>query len=77
MIMFRLVYFDPAQGYGAIDSNRYNQIMDTDNHLKQEGKEVICIVDYDQKMIDHKSADYRQHRDNIDNYIFDYEFLNS
>lgn len=75
--MFRLVYFDPAQGYGTFDSTRYNQIMDTDNHLKQAGKKVICIVDYDLKMIDHKSPDYPAHRDNIDNYIFDYEFLNS
>lgn len=75
--MFRLVYFDPIQGYGTFDSSRYNQIQDTDNHLKQEGKKVICIVNYDLQLIEHKSPDYCEHRDNIDNFIFDYEFLNS
>jgi hypothetical protein len=75
--MFRLVYFDPVQGYGSFDSSRYNQILDTDNHLKQEGKKVICIVDYDLKLIENKSPDYCEHRDNIDDIIFDYEFLNS
>jgi len=75
--MYRLVYFDPASGYGSSDSNSYSQILDTDRHLKEEGKDVVCIVDYEAKEITHKSRDYPEHRDKVDNFIFDYEFLNT
>lgn len=75
--MFRLVYFDSMSGYGSFDSSQYHQILDTDKHLQKEGKKVICIVDYDSKSIKHKCRDYGLHRDHIDNFIFDYEFLNS
>jgi len=75
--MYRLVYFDPERGYGARDSNTYSQILDTDRHLKNEGKDVVCIVDYAAKEITHKSRDYPAHRDKVDGFIFDYEFLNT
>lgn len=75
--MYKLVYYDPLVGYGTFDSNVYSQIIDTDQQLKKSGKEVVCIVDYDAQEIMHKSRNYNLHRDNIDNYIFDYEFLNS
>jgi hypothetical protein len=75
--MFRLVYFDPLAGYGTYDSNRYSQIVDTDRDLKAEGKDVVCVVDYEEQSIIHKSNNYMSHRDKVDNFIFDYEFLNS
>jgi len=75
--MYRLVYFDPESGYGSQDSNTYSQILDTDRHLKDEGKDVVCIVDYEAQEITHKSSDYPEHRDKVDSFIFDYEFLNT
>jgi hypothetical protein len=75
--MYKLVYYDPLAGYGTFDSNIYSQIIDTDRRLKHEGKDVVCIVDYDAQEITHKSTNYNAHRDNVDNFIFDYEFLNT
>jgi hypothetical protein len=74
--MFRLVFFDPLVGYGTYDSNRYSQIVDTDRNLKSEGKDVVCVVDYEEQAIIHKSHNYARHRDKVDDFIFDYEFLN-
>jgi hypothetical protein len=75
--MYKLVYYDPRMGYGTIDSDIYDQIIDTDRHLREEGKEIVCIVDYNEKLITHKSRDYNVHRDKVDTFIFDYEFLNT
>jgi hypothetical protein len=75
--MYKLVYYDPLAGYGTFDSNQYSKIMETDRHLKDEGKDVVCIVDYDEKLITNKSGNYNAHRDKVDPLIFDYEFLNS
>jgi hypothetical protein len=75
--MYKLVYYDPLAGYGTFDSNIYSQIIDTDRHLKNEGKDVVCIVDYAEQAITHKSINYTTHRDKVDSFIFDYEFLNT
>ncbi|MDB5020399.1 MAG: hypothetical protein JWQ28_1526 [Pedobacter sp.] len=75
--MYKLVYYDPLAGYGTFDSNIYSQILDRDKHLKEEGKDVICIVDYKEQAITHKGRNYNAHRDNVDAFIFDYEFLNT
>jgi hypothetical protein len=75
--MYKIVYYDPQGGYGAFDSNIYSQIIDADRHFKDQGKDVVCIVDYDEQEITHRSSNYTAHRDKVDAFIFDYEFLNT
>jgi hypothetical protein len=73
--MFRLIYFNPLKGYGTLDSDDDPQILVTGNLLRDNGVNVVCIVDYQQKLILNKSPDYNLHRDFIDDLIFEPKFL--
>jgi len=69
--MFRLIYFDPSFGYKTFDYKRVEQYVEGERVAADSKAVIICVVDYYNKSILHKSADYDMHREQIDSLIFD------
>ncbi len=74
--MFRLIFYTDIGGYGVFDSKISTQLIAKEYFLIQDGISVLCIIDYNQKMILHKGRLYQAHREHIDDIIFDPTIVN-
>lgn len=69
--MFRLIYFSQSMGYKTIDYKQDAQYSEAKLKAVSSSAMIICVVDYRNKAILHKCADFDKHREQIDQLIFD------
>lgn len=69
--MYRLIYLIAENTYNMFDSEDNAEIAAKEEKLSLLGLEIVCIVDYKRQFILKKSLKYTQHRDFIDEMIFD------
>ncbi len=69
--MYRLIYLTAENTYDFFDSEDKGLMAAKEEDLTQQGLDVVCIVDYKRQFILKKSLRYTQHRDFIDDLIFD------
>lgn len=75
--MYRLIYFTAENSYSTFDSEKDAEVNEKEKDLKRRGLEVICLIDYIRHTISKKCPKYAQHRDLIDDMIFDPKFVNN
>ncbi len=73
--MLRIVYCQPLAGYATFDGESACTLIAYQGNLYDQFLPVICIVDYNKKLIFNKSGDYKHHRDLIDHLIFDPKYV--
>jgi hypothetical protein len=69
--MYRLIYLTAENTYNIFDSEDNGEMAAKEEVLSQQGLDIVCIVDYKRQFILKKSLKYTQHRDFIDDMIFD------
>ena len=69
--MFRLIYFNPSLGYKSIDYRDEAQTSAAETTAKNHNAFIVCVVDYYHKAILNKCPDFNNHREQIDQIIFD------
>jgi hypothetical protein len=73
--MYRLIYVTADSNYTTFDSETRSELVATEEMLRQQGFVVLCLVDYESRSISKKSPAYPEHRDRIDELIFDPMFV--
>lgn len=73
--MLRIVYCRLLDEYGTFDAESASTLIAFQANLYVQFLHVICIVDYQKKLIFNKSEDYKLHRDKIDDLIFDPKYV--
>jgi hypothetical protein len=69
--MLRVVYQHPVEGYAFVDSKRSIQLIAIQSSLYEHFCTIICVVDYKRKTIFNKCDDFKLHREQVDELIFD------
>ncbi len=73
--MYRLIYFTADNSYSTFDSEKDAEMNEKEKDLIRTGLEVVCLIDYKRHSISKKCPRYAQHRDFIDDMIFDPKFV--
>jgi hypothetical protein len=74
--MYKIIYFDGLETYNYFNVNDRDGINETIAFLLESGKSIICVIDFDSNIIIQRILDLKAHFDNIEDFIFDFEFLN-
>ncbi len=69
--MLRIIYQHPLDGYQVFDSHTPVQLIAYEHCLCEQFCHVICIVDYNKRIIFNKCDNFKIHRDQVDELIFD------
>jgi hypothetical protein len=73
--MYRLIYLTPDNNYHIFDSADNTEIDTKEEILNKQEFDVLCRVDYKRQLIFKKSLSYHEHRDLIDDLIFDPKYV--
>jgi hypothetical protein len=73
--MYRLIYVTADSNYYTSDSETSSELVASEEILREQGFVVLCVIDYESRSISNKSSDYPEHRDRIDDLIFDPMFV--
>jgi hypothetical protein len=69
--MWRLIFCENGTHYQTIDSNNSIEIIAAEGILRRKHITVLCVVDYTERLIFSKSKNFENHREFIDEIIFD------
>jgi hypothetical protein len=73
--MVRIIYYTPDLGYRIKDRSTHEDILDLETSLKNTEAEVICIVDFKNKLVSNKSSDFQEHLDRMDEILFEESYV--
>lgn len=73
--MVRIIYYTPVAGYRIQDRETHLQIVLLENSLKATNVAVVCIVDFNNRIVSNKSSDFLEHMDRIDPILFDKDYV--
>lgn len=68
--MLRII-FELPYGYRVKDTMSYEKALALESLYKSRGINVICIVDFNNKIIKNKCVHFSEHREIIDDFLFD------
>jgi hypothetical protein len=73
--MVRIIYYTPDLGYRIQDRCTHEDILLLETSLKNAKADVICIVDFKNKVVSNKSSDFQEHLDRMDEILFEESFV--
>lgn len=73
--MVRIIYHIPELGYRVLDRYTHEEILELEPSLKNANASVVCIVDFKNKIVVNKSSDFLEHRERMDEMLFDQDYI--
>lgn len=73
--MVRIIYYTPDLGYRIQDRSTHEEILNLQTSLSNTEADVICIVDFKNKVVSNKSSDFQEHLDRMDEILFEESYV--
>ena len=73
--MLRVIYYVPELGYRIKDRQTHQGILILEQTLANTEAEVICIIDFKNKIVSNRSSDFLEHMDRIHPILFSEDFV--
>jgi hypothetical protein len=73
--MVRIIYHIPELGYRVLDRYTHEEILRIEPSLKNANASIICIIDFKNKIVANKSFDFIEHRERMDDILFNKDYI--
>jgi hypothetical protein len=75
IVMVRIIYHIPELGYRVLDRDKHEEILRLEPSLKNANASIVCIIDFKNKLVTNKSSDFIEHRERMDDVLFDQDYI--